>query len=105
MFWHNFKYTLKILLKNRMLIFWTFAFPILLGLFFNMAFSGIEESESFSALDIAVVNDDNFQNNISFKMVLEKLSNEENKIFNTKYVNLKEAKNLLKKDIKQSEKK
>lgn len=98
MFWHNFKYTLKTLFKNKMLIFWTFAFPLILGLFFNMAFSGIEESETFSALDIAVVNDDNFQNNISFKMVLEKLSNEENKIFNTKYVNLKEAKNLLKKD-------
>ena len=98
MFWHNFKYTLKTLFKNKMLIFWTFAFPLILGLFFNMAFSGIEESETFSALDIAVVNDDNFQNNISFKMVLEKLSNEENKIFNTKYVDLKEAKNLLKKD-------
>ena len=100
MFWHNFKYTLKTLFKNKMLIFWTFAFPLILGLFFNMAFSGIEESETFSAIDIAVVNDDNFQNNISFKMVLEELSNEKNKnkIFNTKYVNLKEAKNLLKKD-------
>ena len=98
MFWHNFKYTLKTLFKNKMLIFWTFAFPIILGLFFNMAFSGIEESETFSALDIAVVNDDNFQNNTTFKMVLEELSNEKNKIFNTKYVNLKEAKNLLKKD-------
>lgn len=97
MFWHNFKYTLKILLKNRMLIFWTFAFPILLGLFFNMAFSSIEESETFSSLDIAIVNDDNFRNNKTFKMVLEELSNEknENKIFNTKYVNLEEAKNLL----------
>lgn len=97
MFWHNFKYTLKILLKNRMLIFWTFAFPILLGLFFNMAFSSIEESETFSALDIAIVNDDNFQNNKTFKIVLEELSNEqnENKIFNTKYVSLEEAKNLL----------
>lgn len=98
MFWHNFKYTLKTLFKNKMLIFWTFAFPLILGLFFNMAFSGIEESETFSALDIAVVNDDNFQNNTTFKMVLEELSNEKNKIFNTKYVNLKEAKNLLKKD-------
>ena len=100
MFWHNFKYTLKNLFKNKMLIFWTFAFPLILGLFFNMAFSGIEESETFSAIDIAVVNDDNFQNNTTFKMVLEELSNEKNKnkIFNTKYVNLKEAKNLLKKD-------
>lgn len=98
MFWHNFKYTLKTLFKNKMLIFWTFAFPIILGLFFNMAFSGIEESETFSALDIAVVNDDNFQNNTTFKMVLKELSNEKNKIFNIKYVDLKEAQKLLKKD-------
>lgn len=97
MFWHNFKYTFKILLKNRMLIFWTFAFPLILGLFFNMAFSSIEESETFSAIDIAVVNDDNFKNNEVFKKVLEELSSEENenKIFNIQYVDLEEAEKLL----------
>ena len=46
MFYHNFKYSLKILLKNKSLIFWTFAFPILLGTLFNMAFSNIEKSEN-----------------------------------------------------------
>ena len=97
MFWHNFKYTLKILFKNRMLIFWTFAFPLILGLFFNMAFSSIEESETFSAIDIAVVNDENFKNNEVFKKVLEELSSEqnENKIFNIQYVGLEEAEELL----------
>ena len=97
MFWHNFKYTFKILLKNRMLIFWTFAFPLILGLFFNMAFSSIEESETFSAIDIAVVNDENFKNNEVFKKVLEELSSEENenKIFNIQYVDLEEAEKLL----------
>lgn len=100
MFWHNFKYTLKILSKNRMLIFWTFAFPVILGLFFQMAFSRIEESETFSAIDIAIVNDDNFQNNQIFKMVIEELSSKEkeNQIFNTKYVLLSEAEELLKTD-------
>lgn len=100
MFFHNFKYTLKTLLKNRMLVFWTFAFPILLGLFFNMAFSSIEESETFDALDIAVVNDDNFKNNEAFQSALKELSSNdnENKIFNIKYVNLDKAKKLLSKD-------
>ena len=46
MFTHNFIYSLKVLLKNKMLIFWTFAFPILLGIFFNMAFSDIEKIEN-----------------------------------------------------------
>ena len=98
MFFHNFKYTLKTLLKNRMLVFWTFAFPILLGLFFNMAFSSIEESETFDTLDIAVVNDDNFKNNQAFKSALKELSSGKNKIFNTKYVDLDKAKKLLSKD-------
>lgn len=55
MFGHNFKYTLKYLFRNRMLIFWTFAFPIILGALFYMAFSNIENSEKLDIIDIAVV--------------------------------------------------
>ena len=72
MFLHNFKYSLKILIRNKALLFWTFLFPLVLGLFFKMAFSNIEASETFKAIDIAVVNDDNFQNNKTFKMVTSK---------------------------------
>ena len=45
MFIHNLKYTLITLFRNKELIFWTFAFPILLATFFNMAFSDIEKNE------------------------------------------------------------
>ena len=45
MFIHNLKYTIKVLFKNKILIFWTFAFPIILGIFFNMAFSNIDIDE------------------------------------------------------------
>jgi very-short-patch-repair endonuclease len=56
MFKHNLKYSLKILLKNKSLIFWTFVFPILLGTLFKMAFSNIENSETLKIIDIAIVN-------------------------------------------------
>ena len=56
MFVHNLKYTIKSLFKNKVLIFWTFAFPIILGIFFNMAFSNIEKDEKLQIFDIAVVN-------------------------------------------------
>ena len=100
MFWHNFKYTLKTLFKNKMLIFWTFAFPILLGLFFHMAFSNIEKSETFEAFNIAVVDDENFKQNETFQIILKELSSEnnDNQVFNTKYVKLEEAKELLNND-------
>ena len=63
MFTHNFKYTLKTLLKNRMLIFWTFAFPIILGTLFNMAFSNIENSEKLDIINIAIIENEEFAKN------------------------------------------
>ena len=60
MFTHNFIYSLKVLLKNKMLIFWTFAFPILLGIFFNMAFSDIEKNEKLPE-DLVKDNQDKIQ--------------------------------------------
>lgn len=51
MFVHNLKYTIKTLFKNKILIFWTFAFPIILGIFFNMAFSNIEKDEVLKVFD------------------------------------------------------
>lgn len=97
MFIHNFKYMLKTLFKNKMLIFWTFAFPIILGTFFNIAFSNIENSEKFDIIDIAIVNDDNFKNNKIYDEAFKTLSDENNedRLFNTKYVDLDEAKKLL----------
>lgn len=97
MFWHNFKYSLKTLLKNKMLLFWTFAFPIVLGTFFYMAFSNIEKTETLDAFDIAIVNNNDFNENILFKEAFKSLSDKtnDNYLFNIKYVNLNEAKKLL----------
>lgn len=100
MFIHNFRYSLKILFKNRMLIFWTFAFPLILGTFFNMAFSNIENSEKLQIIDIAIVDNDKFEQNSIFKETFKNLSDEsnENRLFNTKYVTEEEAKQLLQND-------
>jgi len=97
MFIHNFKYALKTLLKNKMLIFWTFAFPIILGTFFKMAFSNIEKNEKLDIIDIAIVNNSEFKENETFKKSFEKLSdeNDDERVFNTKYVTEDEARKLL----------
>jgi len=100
MFIHNLKYSLKILFKNKMLIFWTFAFPIILGTFFNMAFSNIEKSEKLDIISIAIVETEEFKNNKIYQEIFQNLSNKKNKdrLFNIQYVSLKEAKELLKTD-------
>lgn len=97
MFLHNLKYTIKTLFKNKILIFWTFAFPIILGIFFNMAFSNIEKDEKLKVFDIAVVNDSQFENQEIYQEALKELSadDSENKLFNIKYVKKEKADSLL----------
>ena len=62
-----------------------------------MAFSDIGKKEKFDVIDIAIVNDDEFEENLIFKNAFEELSDEkdEDRLFNTKYVSLEEAKELL----------
>lgn len=98
MFINNFKYSFKVLIRNKGLIFWTFAFPILLGLFFYLAFSDIENKENFKQIDIAVIENREFQNDEFYKEAMKELSDKNNssRIFNTKYVSKKEAEEKLK---------
>ena len=97
MFVHNFKYSIKTLFRNKALIFWTFAFPIILGTFFNMAFSNIEKSEKLDIINIAIVNNDEFNNNEVFKTAFKSLSDKNNhdRLFKTKYTDEIDAKKLL----------
>lgn len=97
MFIHNLKYTVKTLFRNKMLIFWTFAFPIILGIFFNMAFSDIESDEVLKVFDIAVVDNDDFKSQEIFIEAFKELSSDENKdkLFNIDYVDEEKADRLL----------
>lgn len=94
---HHFKYTLKTLFKDKALIFWTFAFPLILGTFFYMAFSDIEKSEQLDIIDIAIIDNDEFKNNKAFQETFRLLSDENSKerLFSTQYTTLEEANSLL----------
>lgn len=100
MFFLNFKYTLKALIRNKGLVFWTLAFPIIMAIFFNMAFSNIESTESFDAIPVAIVSNEYYENNDMLKSTIESLSDEHgsNYVFNSKYVSEDEAKTLLNND-------
>ncbi len=100
MFWHNFKYSLKTLFRNRTLLFWTFVFPILLGIFFNMAFSDIEKNEQLDIIDVAIVENEEFENNLIFKEIFGKLSSDDNKdkLFDVTYTDLETSKKMLEED-------
>ena len=79
MFIHNLKYTVKILFKNKVLIFWMFAFPIILGIFFHMAFENIEKDEALQVFDIAVIDNKEYQNQTIYQETFKELSDKKNK--------------------------
>ena len=96
MFFHIFKNRLKILLRKKSVIFWTMIFPIILATLFHLAFSDIQNDEKLKVIDVAVIKNEQYDNNQTLKTVLESVSkDDDNKLFNIKYVNESEAKQLL----------
>lgn len=81
-----------------MLIFWIFAFPIILGTFFYFAFSNIEQSEKLDTISIAIVENEEYQKNPLYKEVFEELSDpkQETPIFSIQYVSSSVANEKLK---------
>ena len=65
MFIRDFLYTIKILMRAKVSIFWTLVFPILLATFMYMAFGSIyEQDEMFSNIKVAVVTEDESANGL-----------------------------------------
>lgn len=97
MFFHNFKYSFKVLLKNKALIFWTVMWPIILGTMFYVAFSNISDSEKLKTIDIGVVDNDAYKEDNTLKTTLEELSNKKSDsyLFDIKYADEEELTNLL----------
>lgn len=97
MFWHNFKYTFTSLLRDRTLLFWTFAFPIVLSGLFHLALGNLNQASQFKAFNIAIVDGPAFQENIAFKETFAHLGDSQNSshLFNVTYTDLSHAEKLL----------
>ncbi|MBO1265001.1 ABC transporter permease [Proteiniclasticum sp. SCR006] len=95
MFGHLFKYRLKKLLRTKEMIFWTLAFPIILSIFFNLAFQNLDSSEGFDPIPAAVVTDDSYAHHPFLKDVLKEVSEGEDPLLILSEVPLDEAKALL----------
>ncbi len=98
MFWHLYKYRVKVLLKNKYLIFWQGIFPIILGTFFFMAFSDIAQmTESMEKIDVVITTEksgeetaqDIVESNQAFSTFLNTM--EEREIFGITYATYDEA--------------
>lgn len=100
MFWHLYKYRLRTLSRNRFLLFWSCAFPIVLGLFFNAAFSGLDSTDMLKETRVAVV-DTSSSSTVStdreenFSKALAELTSGKTTLFKPEKVSEAEAAKLL----------
>ena len=94
MFFHNYKYALKTLLKNKALVFWTLAFPFILAIFFNLAFARLHDYDQFEPFDVAVVNDDTY-NESAFSEGFKTLGEGDDRLINIKNMSRYEAETML----------
>lgn len=97
MFFHNFKYTFKVLIRDRALIFWTIFWPLILGTMFYLAFSNIGEAEKLSTINLGIINDKSYLEDKTLVTTLDQLSDKDsdNYMFDISYGDLEEQKQLL----------
>lgn len=96
MFTHIFINRLKVLLRDRSLIFWTLVFPIILGTFFNLALGNINSGEDFKSIKVAVVENEEYKKDEGFKETLKQVTQGEDPLLDlTMVTNESEGKALL----------
>lgn len=95
MFKHILTYRLKILLRNKSLIFWTMVFPIVLASLFGLAFGNLGGIGTFQPIDVAVVDADAAFDDIGFLSMMEMLSKGDERLFNSQITDEIEAQTLL----------
>lgn len=100
MFFHNYLYRLKCIIRDKQTMFWTFAFPIIMATLFNLALSNINSAESFSKIKVGVVDNAQYRENTAFVKALDSVSNSgksagESNLFDVKYTSKADADKLL----------
>ena len=94
MFIRDFLYTIKILMRAKVSIFWTLVFPILLATFMYMAFGSIyEQDEMFSNIKVAVVTEDESANGLNY--MLDALSDGDDALLSVARMSESDAEKLL----------
>lgn len=93
MFVHEFKKTLKVFTRQKVMIFWALVFPLVLGVFFKLALGNVKDSNNFEAIKVGVnesLIDDEYFKNFTDQMkeedLLDPISSKDDKILNQDYV-------------------
>lgn len=93
MFLHILKYNFISALRVKQLNFWILIFPIILGTLFNIAFSGIMDSEKFKTIPVAIVEK---SENKNFSSVVDSLTVGDTPMLKVEYTDEEKALDKLK---------
>ncbi len=89
---HIFKYRLKILLSDKITMFWTLVFPMVLAGLFSLAFAQLGAGERFAPIDTALVDSGGDE---AFVSIMESLAQGDDRLFNLVRATESEARELL----------
>ena len=95
MFVFSFKYRLKRMLRDKKSVVWTLIFPICLGTFFFLGLSNVSKPDIFIKTKIAIIDNQEYQEDMNFKNVIESVTQEEKPLFEATVTSKKEADELL----------
>lgn len=94
MFMHIYKYRIKELMRGRMVLFWTLAFPVILGTFYYVTLgSFMDKGEVLKSIPVAVVENSENQNFDNFLYGLSQKGSDQ--ILKVTYADKEEAEALL----------
>lgn len=93
MFLHILKYNFISALRVKQLNFWILIFPIILGTLYNIAFSGIMDSEKFKTIPVAIVEK---SENKNFSSVVDSLTVGDTPMLKVEYIDEEKALDKLK---------
>lgn len=94
MFFNEFKYNMRAIIRDRNFIFWLIIFPMVLGTLFKAAFSDIYDKDiKFSAIPTAVVAE---KDDKIFEEVIKAVSTGDDKLLKVTFADKDEAEELLK---------
>ena len=81
MFRHIYVNRLKRLVRDRNLVFWTLLYPIVLAVFFNLAFSNLSSADVFKSIPIAVIDNEEFRSQAAFESALDQVGSSGSQLF------------------------
>ncbi len=95
MFLHSFYYAIRVLLRNRLYLFWCLCFPMVLGTLFHVAFGNLSAGEEFIPIKTAVVLQDGAKGETFREVIKEFGEPGENQFLEIIYATEEEARILL----------